>query len=118
MSFTIHHCRFPSSVKNQSEIWPVYYWYKKRLGGKKNAPSLQNIIKILSENWDEIFFEYSNELNNNLFNTKNQQATTVSNHKQRDTMAIAKLKQYIYEVLKEPSIDRKGLKKLLEEYHE
>jgi cupin superfamily acireductone dioxygenase involved in methionine salvage len=118
MSITIHNCEFPKSVKHQNEVWKVYYYVKEKLGGK-NAPKIQELIKILCENWDKYLLEYNTQNGSRILTSNKDEVdslTTRYNHVERDTIAIAKLKRYIYKILEDPTIDRKGLKKLLEQY--
>lgn len=118
-NITIHSCQFPTSVKSQQEVWVVYHYLKEKLGGKK-APKIGDLIKELSQNWDKHYQEYYQNKPISVFDSldtfEEKTLTTRYNHSERDTIAIAKFKKYIYSILENPSIDRKGLKKLLESY--
>ena len=118
MSVVIHGCEFPKSVKDQKEVWKVYYYLKEKLGGK-SAPKIQELIKIICDNWDKYLLEYNTKNGSRILTSNRDEVgslTTRYNHVERDTIAIAKLKRYIYGILEDPSIDRKGLKRLLEQY--
>ena len=115
----MYNYEFPKSVKHQNEVWKVYYYVKEKLGGKGKAPKINVIIKDICDNWDKYLLEYNNSKGNTIFTSSREEInslTTRYNHVERDTIAIAKFKRYIYKILEDPSIDRKGLKKLLEQY--